>query len=304
MGAVHWSREDALQADPHAIDDLDGAGVLVIDGLRPDDGVPWLDRAPCVVAGRDVDGDLDAITAAVDAHPAAARMLVDVLRTIEQLDVERGLVVESLAYSLLLTGPEFAAWLTSQPARPPKVLGDAVRIERDGWSVRFTLARPENRNAFSAEMRDALVDAFAFAEVDGTVGHITLAGDGSSFSSGGDLSEFGSVTDAVRAHQIRTLRSAGAAIARRSAMVEARVHGACVGAGVELSAFAGRVAAAPGTTFRLPEVQMGLIPGAGGCVSITKRIGRRRTARLALLGDAIDAETALAWGLIDEIGAP
>jgi enoyl-CoA hydratase/carnithine racemase len=49
---------------------------------------------------------------------------------------------------------------------------------------------------------------------------------------------------------------------------------------------------------------MGLLLGAVGCVSVTKRVGRRRAARLALLGDAIDVETARAWGLIDEIAAP
>ena len=79
------------------------------------------------------------------------------------------------------------------------------------------------------------------------------------------------------------------------------VHGTCVGAGVELPAFAARVVADPETTFRLPEVGMGLIPGAGGTVSITRRIGRQQTACLALLGEAIDATEALALGLVDEI---
>ena len=55
---------------------------------------------------------------------------------------------------------------------------------------------------------------------------------------------------------------------------EVVVHGACVGAGVELAAFADRVIARPSTRFRLPEVGMGLIPGAGGAVSIPRRIGR------------------------------
>jgi enoyl-CoA hydratase/carnithine racemase len=49
----------------------------------------------------------------------------------------------------------------------------------------------------------------------------------------------------------------------------------------------------------LPEVGMGLIPGAGGTVSIPRRIGRHRTAWLALTGNTIDAGTALAWGLAD-----
>lgn len=79
------------------------------------------------------------------------------------------------------------------------------------------------------------------------------------------------------------------------------VQGPCVGAGVELSAFAGRVIADPHTTFRLPEISMGLIPGAGGTVSISRRIGRQRTARLAILGEPMGAAEALAYGLIDEI---
>ncbi|MCZ0997091.1 enoyl-CoA hydratase/isomerase family protein [Streptomyces mirabilis] len=82
----------------------------------------------------------------------------------------------------------------------------------------------------------------------------------------------------------------------------AHLHGACVGAGIELAAFAGRVLAAPDTLIRLPEVGMGLIPGAGGTASLPVRIGRERTAYLALSGDTLSAAQALGWGLVDEIG--
>jgi enoyl-CoA hydratase/carnithine racemase len=74
-----------------------------------------------------------------------------------------------------------------------------------------------------------------------------------------------------------------------------------VGAGVEVPAAAGRVVAAPDAVFRLPEVAMGLIPGAGGTVSIPRRIGRRRACWLAISGASLDARTALAWGLVDEV---
>ena len=83
--------------------------------------------------------------------------------------------------------------------------------------------------------------------------------------------------------------------------LEASIHGPCIGAGIELPAFAGRVVAAQETTFRLPELAMGLIPGAGGTVSIPRRIGIHRTLYLALTGDVLDADTALAWGLVDEL---
>jgi enoyl-CoA hydratase/carnithine racemase len=61
------------------------------------------------------------------------------------------------------------------------------------------------------------------------------------------------------------------------------------------------VLAAPGTVIALPEVGLGLVPGAGGTVSLPRRIGRHRTALLALTRRSIDARTALRWGLVDEL---
>jgi enoyl-CoA hydratase/carnithine racemase len=83
--------------------------------------------------------------------------------------------------------------------------------------------------------------------------------------------------------------------------VRVELHGACVGAGIELAAFAWRVVAKPDAFFQLPEVTMGLVPGAGGTVSIPRRIGRQRAAYLALSAARLDAETALTWGLVDAI---
>jgi enoyl-CoA hydratase/carnithine racemase len=68
-----------------------------------------------------------------------------------------------------------------------------------------------------------------------------------------------------------------------------------------MAAFCGRVHSDPDAVFGLPELTLGLIPGAGGTVSVTRRIGRWRTAYLVLSGRTIDATTALRWGLIDEI---
>jgi enoyl-CoA hydratase/carnithine racemase len=79
------------------------------------------------------------------------------------------------------------------------------------------------------------------------------------------------------------------------------VHGPCFGAGVELPAFAGHVIARPGTTFTLPEMAMGLLPGAGGTVSLPRRIGPARAAWLALSGATLDLATALEWGLVDAV---
>ena len=68
-----------------------------------------------------------------------------------------------------------------------------------------------------------------------------------------------------------------------------------------MAAFAGTVVADPLTEIGLPEITLGLIPGAGGTVSLTARIGRQRTAALALSGRRIDAGTAQTWGLVDRV---
>ena len=70
---------------------------------------------------------------------------------------------------------------------------------------------------------------------------------------------------------------------------------------VSETTFARHITATPDTFFQLPEIAMGLIPGAGGCVSIPRRIGRQRTNWLAMTGEQLDAEQALAWGLVDRL---
>jgi len=243
------------------------------------------------------------IQAAAAASPQAAVALAQVLRATERLDVRSALNVESFAYSALLGGGEFQRWLASRNRRPVPIAGTwpPVIAERMDGTLRITLNQPARRNAYSRELRDAFVEALQVPALDQTVRRVVIAGAGPSFCSGGDLDEFGTTPSTATAHFIRTSGGAASLLDRIADRTEVRVHGACVGAGIELPAFAGRVIAWPGTTFRLPEVGMGLIPGAGGTVSIPRRIGRWRTLYLALSGAVLDAVTATQWGLVDEI---
>ncbi|HEX3705027.1 MAG TPA: enoyl-CoA hydratase/isomerase family protein [Mycobacteriales bacterium] len=234
------------------------------------------------------------------ASSQAAAVLHAVLQVSADLSVEDALAAESLGYSTLQAGAEHQAWLASRTPRERLVSGSPVDIARDGDVLTIRLTRPERRNAIDAATRDALLDAFAIAEADPDL-EVVWSGEGPSFCSGGDLDEFGTLPDPATAHLIRTTHSLGAAVHRLSDRMTVRVHGSCAGAGVELPAFAGRVIAGPDTTFRLPELAMGLIPGAGGTVSLPRRIGRGRTEQLALSGEPIDAATALDWGLVDEL---
>lgn len=273
------------------------------DARRPPSGADvYLTRSPSTarpwVGALD---DLPTITAAIAANPQAATTLAQVLRS-HSGDVGRDLLTESVAYSTLQAGAEHRGWLgdLAPHGRDPDD-SPAVRTNRCGDRLEVVLDRPARRNAYSAAMRDALVAALELAANDPTIAHVDLRGRGPSFCSGGDLAEFGTVPDPATAHQIRATRSAAHHIHTIAARITAHVHGACVGAGVELASFAGRVIADEGATFRLPEVGMGLIPGAGGTAGIPRRIGTHRTAWFALTGAELDARTALEWGLVDEI---
>ncbi len=251
------------------------------------------------------DAELAPILDAVARTPLAALALVQLLRHGEGLDLERGLLAESLVYATLQGGPEFAAWLAARPPPTQRKASDepAVRVERDRDRLHLILNRPEQHNAYSAEMRDALVEGLQIALWDASITEIVLRGEGPSFCSGGDLREFGTLPDPATAHAIRSTRNAARLLADCAGRLRVEVHGACVGAGAELPAFAGRVVARADAFFQLPELAMGLVPGAGGSVSIPRRIGRQRTAWLALSGARLDADTALRWGLVDEVAS-
>jgi enoyl-CoA hydratase/carnithine racemase len=254
-----------------------------------------------VVVGAE-DPDVAAIAATVAAAPRAATALVLLLRGAHYRSIEAGLVAESAVYSTLQAGPEFAAWRASKPLvdRPPED-GPTVRSKRRGARLDVVLDRPHVRNAVSARLRDDLCEALAVAVADPGIAQVHLRGNGPAFCAGGDLDEFGSLPDPATAHLVRLTRSPARLLAHLAPRVTVHLHGACVGSGIELPAFAHRVVADPGTTIALPEVALGLVPGAGGTVSLPARIGRHRTALLALTGRTIEAPTALAWGLVDEI---
>jgi enoyl-CoA hydratase/carnithine racemase len=244
------------------------------------------------------------VTAAVDANPIAATALALLLRGGERRTVTDGLVAESATYSTLQDGPEHRTWLEARARRRrPDRAAAPVRVERADGALHITFDRPNVRNAYDAATRDAVLDAFAIAAGDATIRTIVIDGAGPAFCSGGDLDEFGTFSDPASAHLLRLARSVAHAIHARRAETNVRVHGPCIGAGVELPAFAGRVVARSDATFRLPEVAMGLVPGAGGTVSVARRIGRQRLAWMAITGASVDAETALAWGLVDEIAS-
>lgn len=282
----------------------------------------WLRQQPCptiAIAGTATEPtlaiacDVQVATAheaaALAAHiarsPLAATVLMQLLRITETMPLADALIAESLAYSTLQAGPEFHRWLAAHPPQPVPTDDDgaAVLMQRDDDTLRLQLNRPSQHNAMSVEMRDALMEALQLVLADDSIAKVQISGLGKCFSTGGELREFGTAPDPATAHWVRSLALPGRLLARCAARVEVRLHGACIGSGIEFPAFAARLIADPDAWFQLPELKFGLIPGAGGCISIARRIGRQRTAWLALSGQRIDARTALDWGLVDAIEA-
>lgn len=242
----------------------------------------------------------EAVLRQVERAPHAAAATVQLLRSLDGMPCAPALTLESFCYGLLQGSAEHAAWLAARKPITPTAHGRIV-VERRDCVLHVTLDRPQARNAIDRKMRDELFEAFTLAALDADVRSVKVRAAGSAFCMGGDLGEFGTTRDPATAHLIRSRTLPALPLATRAEIVDVHIQGACVGAGLEIAAFAGRVSASPEAWFQLPELSMGLIPGAGGCVSVPRRIGRQRAALMMLSGRRIDAATALGWGLIDAI---
>ena len=176
-----------------------------------------------------------------------------------------------------------------------------LQIKRDGRVLRVTLARPERRNAFDAELIAELTEAFADV---GDARAVVLAGEGPSFCAGADvewqrsaidLSLEENVEDALRLHRMCET------IDRCPAPVIARVQGYALGGGSGLTACVDVAIAAPDAVFGFSEVKLGIIPAVISPF-VLPRIGAH-ARRYFLTGERFDAETALRIGLIEEVAA-
>jgi enoyl-CoA hydratase/carnithine racemase len=307
---------DVSESDSAVDTALLGAPVVAV-GPISDASEFWLEHATFTLS-EDASDDRRVVTVAsideavrelverVERWPIAAATCDDVLRAVDpDGSAMPGVVTESLAYSTLQAGPEFAAWLADRGPATMPATPDPVQAHRDGDTLHIAFNRPKRHNAFSTDARAALLEALAVAQLDSSVDEVVLTGNGPSFCSGGDLDEFGTFTDPAGAHLARTRYSPALALdavaSRLGAACRAEVHGRVLGSGLEMAAFCGRIEAAPDSVFGLPELSLGLIPGAGGTVSVTRRIGRWRTAYLVLSGHTLDARAALAWGLVDAV---
>jgi methylglutaconyl-CoA hydratase len=179
----------------------------------------------------------------------------------------------------------------------------ALRVEQDGDLLHVTMARPERRNAFDAELIAELTQAFGVVGDD--VRAVLLAGEGQSFSAGADVDWMRSSIELSYEENVadaRRLRKMLETIDSCPAPVVARVHGHALGGGCGLVACADVVVAAPDTLFAFAEVKLGIIPAVISPYALAK-IGPSAARRYFVTGERFDAATALRIGLVHEVAA-
>ena len=181
-------------------------------------------------------------------------------------------------------------------------MSDLVRVERSGRHAVVTIDHPR-ANAISSAVIAGLAAAFTELEADPAVGAVVLTGAGERFfSAGADVTEF---PEAARQG------TAGAGGMELTEQIEAlpkavvaAVNGMALGGGCELAMACDIRIASTAARFGQPEINLGIIPGWGGTQRLPRLIGLGRALPLLLTGEPIDAATALAWGLVQDVVEP
>jgi len=176
-----------------------------------------------------------------------------------------------------------------------------VLYERRGSVAWITLNRPERLNAYNVAMRDDLFAALNTAHADPAIRAIVLAGAGNSFSTGGDVSEFGQAPSPIAARWIRFRRDVWGRLRAMPIPTVAAIHGFTVGGGLEMALLCDLAIAADNTRLCLPETSLGMIPGVAGTQTAPRRLGLGWALDLNLTGRWIDADQALFIGLVAEV---
>ncbi|MBV8358581.1 MAG: enoyl-CoA hydratase/isomerase family protein [Deltaproteobacteria bacterium] len=177
----------------------------------------------------------------------------------------------------------------------------AVLYEKRDNVAWVMLNRPERLNAYNVEMRDSLFEALSAIYDDPEVRAMVLAGAGNSFSTGGDVSEFGQAPSPAAARWIRFRRDVWGRLRGLPVPTVAAVHGFTVGGGMEMALLCDVAIAASDARFCLPETGLGMIPGVAGTQTAARRLRFGWALDLCITGRWIDARQALSLGLVVKV---
>ncbi|MFE3293398.1 crotonase/enoyl-CoA hydratase family protein [Rhodococcus sp. NPDC059234] len=191
-------------------------------------------------------------------------------------------------------------------------MSEAIEVRRDGDVVTWTLNRPETRNVISEpDMVEAFERAIAAVNGDRTARVVVLTANGPAFSSGGNVKHmrdrvgmFGGAPAELRDGYRQGIQRIPRALYHCEVPVIAAVNGPAVGAGCDLALMCDMRIASTAATFAESFVKLGIIPGDGGAWLLPRAVGLARAAEMAFTGDAVDAVTALDWGLVSRVVEP
>jgi enoyl-CoA hydratase len=180
------------------------------------------------------------------------------------------------------------------------MMAQPLLVDRAGDRVVATLSRPEMRNAIDQAMVDALHDLCAELETEPRT--LILVGSDGMFASGADISQLRDrrADDARRGINTRAFQR----IRALPMPVIAAIDGYALGGGAELAYAADLRIATPRTKIGNPETGLGIIAAAGATWRLPQIVGEARAAEMLLTGRILDAETALAWGLVSALHEP
>jgi len=176
-----------------------------------------------------------------------------------------------------------------------------VDVESEGGVTRIFLNRPDKVNALDSAHLEDLLSALRCVEANPEMRVAVLGGRGKAFCGGADVRELSALTAANAGGFVQKIHAVCDAIRKLPVPVVARLHGAVIGAGLEIAAACDLRVAAEGTRFAMPEVRLG-IPSVVEAALLLRLMGAGRAAWLVLTGEAIDARRAFEWGLIEQVG--
>jgi enoyl-CoA hydratase/carnithine racemase len=177
-----------------------------------------------------------------------------------------------------------------------------IHVDLTGGVLTMTLARPDKKNALTNEMYGTLADTIEQAGQDASIRVLLLQADGDIFTAGNDMGEFAAIAAGKgpsERHVHRFLR----ALANATVPIVAAVNGKAVGVGTTMLLHCDYVVLAQDAQLTTPFVNLALVPEAASSYLLPLRIGHVRAFEMFALGEPLDAQTALAWGIANKVCA-
>jgi enoyl-CoA hydratase len=179
---------------------------------------------------------------------------------------------------------------------------ETVIYEKQDAIAHVTLNRPQALNAFSVQMRDDLFEVLSAVKADDEIRAVVFKGTGDkAFCAGADLKEFLTAPSAVKARRIRAVRDLWMLFLSIPQPLIAALHGYVLGSGIEIALFCDLRIASYDVIFGLPEVGLGILPGAGATQTLPRVLGLSRALDMLLTGRRLNGEEAFQMGLVNQL---